>query len=214
MIMDRFWGMQGEPLLYEGERQIISADNIKIGGTSKGDSKLKDLNKGSFYVTNVRVIFISMVKKKAKLVSEKYDGLSIFYSDMANAEKVGPGGRSLKIECQYKTHKFIKKTAARIYFKNIPSDVADEVINRVIESQKDRIEEKKVAPKKKETVQEKQPPPEPQKPEVPADIQYMINELEDEDIELQCPKCGTFIKYKPGLDVCPACKEKVKFFAD
>jgi rubrerythrin len=92
--------------------------------------------------------------------------------------------------------------------------VADEVINRVIESQKDRIEEKKVAPKKKETVQEKQPPPEPQKPEVPADIQYMINELEDEDIELQCPKCGTFIKYKPGLDVCPACKEKVKFFAD
>ncbi|TFF90257.1 MAG: hypothetical protein EU548_03915 [Promethearchaeota archaeon] len=212
--MDRFWGQDGQPLLYEGERLIISADKVKIGGTSKGDSKLKSLNKGSLYVTNVRVIFISIVKKKADLISEKYDGLSIFYTDITNAERVGPGGRSLKIECQYKKHKLIKKTAARIYFKSIPSDIADEIINQHTKTLKDKIEEtpskKKEKPKKvKETYEE-----EPEEAEIPPDIRYMINELGQEEVELQCPKCGSLIKYKPGLKVCPICKKKVNFFSE
>ncbi|MHA1271653.1 MAG: hypothetical protein ACTSPY_17810 [Candidatus Helarchaeota archaeon] len=215
--MDRFWGNNGEPLLYEGERSIISAENVKIGETSKGDPKLGHLKQGTLYVTNVRLVFISLVKKKAKLISEKYDGLSIFYSDITNAERVGPGGRSLKIECEYTTHKFIKKIAARIYFKSIPSDVADTIVKRVTESIKDRIESGKIKEKAKEKIKEKKkieaPPPEPTKPEIPPDIQYMINELGGDSIELQCPKCGSFVNYKPGMDRCPVCNEKVKFFA-
>ena len=214
--MDRFWGQNGEPLLYEGEKSVISADKIKIGETSKGDSKLKNLKQGTLYVTNVRIVFISLIKKKAKLISEKFDGLSIFYSDITNAERIGPSGRSLKIECEYTTHKLVKKIAARIYFKSIPSDVADEVINRVKESIKDRIEKGKFKEKKKKLKKEKDKELtslEPQKPKVSADIQYMINELDGESIELQCPKCGSFIQYKPGLEKCPICKEKVKFFA-
>ncbi|MBD3227534.1 MAG: hypothetical protein GF329_05025 [Candidatus Lokiarchaeota archaeon] len=212
--MDRFWGQDGQPLLYEGERLTISAEKVKIGGTSKGDSKLKSLKKGSLYVTNVRVIFISMVNKKANLIGEKFDGLSIFYSDVTNAERVGPGGRSLKIECQYKKHKFIKKTAARIYFKNIPSDIADEIIKKVNESMKDKIVEKpkkkKEKPKKvKETYE-----PEEEEPDIPPDIRYMINELDQDEVELQCPKCGCLIKYKPGLKICPACKKEVNFFSE
>ncbi|MHA1311674.1 MAG: hypothetical protein ACTSQO_12245 [Candidatus Helarchaeota archaeon] len=211
--MERFWGNNGEPLLYEGERSIISAQNVKIGETSRGDPKFKTLKQGTLYVTNVRIIFISLIKKKAKLISEKYDGLSIFYSDITNAERVGPGGRSLKIECEYTTYKLIKKVAARIYFKSIPSDIADEIVKKVTEAIKDKIEGKKIKEKKKIVKEEKATIPEEPKPNIPPDIQYMINELGDEPIEIQCPKCGSLIEYRPGLEICPICKEKVKFFA-
>ncbi len=211
--MDRFWGNDGQPLLYEGEKHIISADNIKISEVSKG-IKSKEFKSGTLYVTNVRVIFISLVKKKADLIGEKYNGVSIFYSDITNAERVGPGGRSLKIECEYTAYKFIKKTAARIYFKGVPADVADEVIKRVNESIKDKIEKKKIKEKKKPPKEPEMPTPEPVKPNIPPDVQYMINELGDGEIELQCPKCGALVQYKPGLEICPVCKSKVKFFAD
>jgi len=215
--MDRFWGNHGEPLLYEGERIIVQADGVKIGETSKGDAKLKKLKQGTFYVTNIRIIFISLVNKKAKLVGEKYDGLSIFYSDISNAERVGPGGRSLKVECVYKTLKVVKKVAARIYFKSIPSDIADEVVKRVTEVQRERVNDIKLeVHKEEESVKaskkvETKPKPEV---EVPPDIQYMIHELGEDEIEVQCPKCGALVIYKPGLDVCPVCKKKVKFFAE
>ena len=96
-ILDRYWNEDGQPFLFQNEQILITAPGVTPKVLSGLNIKIKDVKKGILYISNLRLIFVCEVKKKAKDPRHKYDGFSIFYTDIHSASLVGKG--SLKIEC-------------------------------------------------------------------------------------------------------------------
>ncbi|MHA1267773.1 MAG: hypothetical protein ACTSRS_21235 [Candidatus Helarchaeota archaeon] len=214
--MDRYWQEDGKPFLFQNEQVLLTATGVTPRVVSGLNIKIKDLKKGTLYVTNLRLIFICQMKKKAKDPRLMYDGFSLFYSDVNSAAIVGKG--SLKIEAILEKGT-IKSKKANIYFKDIPKEIQNEAVIRIEESLKDRgmptvIDEP--------VYTEPESKPEPQKPKkmealkplYSESVDYMFSEIGDEPIELTCPACGSLVTYHRGMTICPACKKHVKFIAD
>ncbi len=217
-ILDRYWNEDGQPFLFQNEQILLTAPGVTPKVLSGLNIKLKDLKKGTLYISNIRLIFVCEVKSKAKDPRLKFDGFSIFYTDVSAASLVGKG--SLKIETILEKGT-IKSKKANIYFKDLPKDIQNETIIRIEESLKDRglpyaIEdpaylgsmeepEEKVEKPKKE-----RPPP----PMYSSSVDYLLDDVGDDDLHLTCPLCGSLVKYYRGMTTCPACKRIVKFIAD
>ena len=216
IILDRYWNEEGQPFLFQDEQVLLTAPGVTPRVVSGLNVKIKDLKTGTLFITNIRLIFICQVKKKAKDPRLMYDGVSIFYSDVDKASIVGKG--SLKIECILEKGT-LRSKKANIFFKDIPKDIQNEAVIRIEESLKDRgmppvVDEpiyEEEHEEKKEKKQKSTPPP---APIYSRSVDYLLSEVEDEDIELTCPACGSYVRYRRGMTVCPACKRKVKFIAD
>ncbi|NVM52365.1 MAG: hypothetical protein HWN66_01595 [Candidatus Helarchaeota archaeon] len=211
--MDRYWNEEGQPFLFQDEQILLTAPGVTPRVVSGLNIKLKDLKKGTLYVSNLRLIFICQMKKKAKDPRLMYDGFSLFYSDVNSASLVGKG--SLKIEAVLEKGT-LKSKKANIYFKDIPKDIQNEAVIRIEESLKDRgiptvIDEPVYEEPKKEAIEKKVPPPESR---VSDSVQYLLSDIDEDVIELTCPSCGSLVNYRPGMYICPACKKNVKFIAD
>ncbi len=212
--MDRYWDEEGRPFLFQDEQILITAPGVTPRVVSGLNIKLKDLKKGTLYISNLRLIFVCKVKNKAKDPRMMYDGFSLFYSDVNSATITAKG--SLKIECILEKGT-LKSKKANIYFKDLPKDIRNEAVIRIEESLKDRglpttieepvYEEPEVKKEKKKKIS---PPP----PMYSKNVECLLNEVGDEVVELTCPLCGSIVNYHRGMTTCPACKRRVKFIAD
>ncbi|MHA1278713.1 MAG: hypothetical protein ACTSQI_08580 [Candidatus Helarchaeota archaeon] len=212
--MDRYWNEDGQPFMFQDEQILITAPGVTPKVVSGLNIKLKDLTKGTLYISNLRIIFVCKVKKKAKDPRMLYDGFSLFYSDV-NSASITPKG-SLKIECIIEKGT-LKSKKANIFFKDLPKEIRNEAVIRIEESLKDRglpnaIDEPVYEePVEKERKKEKIAPPPPM---YSQSVDYLLNEVGADTVELTCPLCGSLISYRAGMTICPACKRKVKFIAD
>jgi len=216
--MDRYWQEDGRPFLLQNEQVLITAPGVTPRVLSGLNIKLKELKAGTLYITNLRLTFICEMNKKAKDPRMRFDGFSIFYSDISSAAIVGKG--SLKVECVLEKGA-LKSKKANIYFKDIPKEVQSEAVVRIEESLKDRglpevVDEivQGESAKQKETKKKKTAAPPVEKPLYSKDVESLFSEINGETIELTCPACGSLVTYQPGMKTCPACKREVKFIAD
>ncbi|NVM27519.1 MAG: hypothetical protein HWN65_01645 [Candidatus Helarchaeota archaeon] len=210
--MDRYWQDDGKPFLFQNEQVLLTAPGVTPKVVSGLNIKLKDLKKGTLYISNLRMIFICEVKKKAKDPRLRFDGFSIFYSDVDSAKIVGKG--SLKVEAILDKGT-LKSKKANIYFKDIPKDIQNEAVIRIEESLKDRgtpstVDEPVYVEPGKEKMQKVAPPT----PMYSKSVEYLLGDLGEDAIELTCPACGSLVTYRMGMTICPACKRNVKFIAD
>ncbi|MFX1295631.1 MAG: hypothetical protein ACFFD2_12370 [Promethearchaeota archaeon] len=212
--MDRYWNEEGKPFLFQNEQILITAPGVSPRVVSGLNIKLKNLTKGTLYISNLRIIFVCRVKKKAKDPRMMYDGFSIFYSDVNSALITQKG--SLKVECILEKGT-LKSKKANIYFKDLQKDIRNEVAIRIEESLKDRglpsiIDEPIYEePEKEKEKKEKVVAPAPM---YSSSVEYLLSDVEGEGIELTCPQCGSLVSYYRGMTTCPVCKRNVKFIAD
>lgn len=213
--MDRYWQDDGRPFLLQNEQVLITAPGVTPRVLSGLNVKLKELKAGTLYITNLRLIFVCEINAKAKDPRMKFDGFTLFYSDVNKASIVGKG--SLKVECVLEKGT-LKSKKANVYFKDLPKEIQNEAVIRIEESLKTRGEMVVVdetvqgeGAKKKE---EKKKKVQPQAPAYSKDVESLLDEIDEDAIELTCPACGSLITYKPGMTTCPACKRDVKFIAD
>ncbi|TFG04320.1 MAG: hypothetical protein EU536_04860 [Promethearchaeota archaeon] len=215
--MDRYWEDDGKPFLFQNEQVLLTAAGVTPKVMSGLNIKLKDFDKGTLYVTNIRLVFICQVKKKAKDPRLMWDGFSLFYSDVDSASIVGKG--SLKIEAVLEKGT-LRSKKANIYFKDIPKDIQNEAVIRIEESLKDRgmpvsvDEPVYVEPEAEKEKKVKEKPAAPPPPMYSESVDYLLNEIGDESVELTCPLCGSLVTYQRGMTTCPACRQQVKFIAD
>jgi hypothetical protein len=211
--LDRYWNEEGQPFMFDSEQIMLTAPGVTPKVVSGLNIKLKDLKKGTLYISSLRIIFICKVKKKAKDPRLMFDGFSLFYSDI-DAASITPKG-SLKIECILEKGT-LKSKKANIYFKDLPKDIRNEAVIRIEESLEDRglpstIDEPVYEEPEKEEKKEKVEPPPLM---YSQSVDYLLGEVGGEAIELTCPLCGSLVSYRPGMTTCPACKRQVKFIAD
>jgi rubrerythrin len=198
--MDRYWQDDGRPFLLQNEQVLITAPGVTPRVLSGLNVKLKELKAGTLYITNMRLIFVCEMNKKAKDPRMKFDGFTLFYSDVNKASIVGKG--SLKVECVLEKGT-LKSKKANIYFKeSLKSRGEMLVVDETVQGE---------GKKKKE---EKSKKVQPQAPSCSKDVESLLSEINEEAIELTCPACGSLITYQPGMTTCPACKRNVKFIAD
>lgn len=212
--MDRYWQEDGKPFLFQNEQVLLTAAGVSPKVVSGLNVKLKDLKTGTLYITNLRLVFICEVKKKAKDPRLRWDGFSIFYSDINSATIVGKG--SLKVEAVLEKGT-LKSKKANIYFKDIPKEIQNEAVIRIEESLKDRglptvIDEPVFTEPEPEEPQSTAPVYTP--PVYSESVDYLLSEVGEEAVELTCPACGSLVTYRRGMTICPACKRNVKFIAD
>jgi len=215
--MDRYWQEDGRPFLLQNEQVLITAPGVTPRVVSGLNIKLKELKAGTLYITNLRLTFVCEMNRKAKDPRLRFDGFSIFYSDISSAAIVGKG--SLKVECILEKGT-LKSKKANIYFKDLPKEIQSEAVVRIEESLKDRglaeVMDESVqgeTEKKKEKAKRKIPSP-VEKPLYSKDVESLLGEINEDSIELTCPACGSLVIYQPGMRTCPACKREVKFIAD
>ena len=213
--MDRYWQDDGRPFLLQNEQVLITAPGVTPRVLSGLNVKLKDLKAGTLYITNIRLIFVCEINQKAKDPRMRFDGFSLFYSDVNAASIVGKG--SLKVECVLEKGT-LKSKKANIFFKDMPKEIQNEAVIRIEESLKGRglpaVVDEAVqgeSAKKKEELKKKV---QPQAPVYSKDVESLLDEIDVETIELTCPACGSLVSYQPGMTTCPACKRNVKFIAD
>jgi len=213
--MDRYWQDDGRPFLLQNEQVLITAPGVTPRVLSGLNVKLKELKAGTLYITNMRLIFVCEMNKKAKDPRMKFDGFTLFYSDVNKASIVGKG--SLKVECVLEKGT-LKSKKANIYFKDLPKEIQNEAVIRIEESLKSRGEmlvvDETVQGEGKKKKEEKPKKVQPQAPSCSKDVESLLSEINEEAIELTCPACGSLITYQPGMTTCPACKRNVKFIAD
>jgi hypothetical protein len=213
--MDRYWQDDGRPFLLQNEQVLITAPGVTPRVLSGLNVKLKELKAGTLYITNMRLIFVCEMNKKAKDPRMKFDGFTLFYSDVNKASIVGKG--SLKVECVLEKGT-LKSKKANIYFKDLPKEIQNEAVIRIEESLKSRGEmlvvDETVQGEGKKKKEEKSKKVQPQAPSCSKDVESLLSEINEEAIELTCPACGSLITYQPGMTTCPACKRNVKFIAD
>jgi len=214
--MDRYWQEDGRPFLLQNEQVLITAPGVTPRVVSGLNIKLKELKAGTLYITNLRLTFVCEMNKKAKDPRLRFDGFSIFYSDISSAKIVGKG--SLKVECVLEKGT-LKSKKANIYFKDIAKEIQSEAVVRIEESLKDRglpevVDETVQGEGEKKKAKKKSAPPPVERPPYSKDVESLLGEINGEAIELTCPACGSLINYQPGMRTCPACKREVKFIAD
>ncbi|MDD1779075.1 MAG: hypothetical protein LUQ65_12990 [Candidatus Helarchaeota archaeon] len=214
--MDRYWQDDGRPFLLQNEQVLITGPGVTPRVLSGLNVTLKELKAGTLYITNMRLIFVCETNKKAKDPRMRFDGFTLFYSDVKAASIVGKG--SLKVECVLEKGT-LKSKKANVYFKDLPKELQNEAVIRIEESLKTRgemvvVDEtvqgegvKKKEKKEKQKVQ-------PQAPSYSKDVESLLSEIDENAIELTCPACGSLVNYQPGMTTCPACKRTVKFIAD
>jgi hypothetical protein len=213
--MDRYWQDDGRPFLLQNEQVLITAPGVTPRVLSGLNVKLKDFKAGTLYITNMRLIFVCEMNQKAKDPRMRFDGFTLFYSDVNAASIVGKG--SLKVECVLEKGT-LKSKKANIYFKDLPKEIQNEAVIRIEESLKTRgqmvvVDDavKGEGEKKKEEKKKKVQPP---APTYSKDVESLLSEIDEETIELTCPACGSLVTYQLGMTTCPACKRTVKFIAD
>ena len=213
--MDRYWQDDGRPFLLQNEQVLITAPGVTPRVMSGLNVKLKELKAGTLYITNMRLIFVCEMNKKAKDPRMRFDGFSLFYSDVNAAAIVGKG--SLKVECVLEKGT-LKSKKANIYFKDMPKEIQNEAVIRIEESLKGRglatVVEEAVQREGEKKKEEKKKKVQPQTPAYSRDVESLLDEINEEAIELTCPACGSLVSYQPGMRTCPACKRDVKFIAD
>jgi len=217
VILDRYWQEDGKPFLFQNEQVLLTAAGVTPKVVSGLNIKIKNLKKGTLYITNLRLVFICQVKKKAKDPRMMYDGFSLFYSDVNKASIVGKG--SLKIEAILEKGT-LKSKKANVYFKDIPKDIRNEAVIRIEESLKDRgmpsvIDEPMyIEPEAELEEKSNENKVTYQSPMYSDSVDYLLSEVGEDAVELTCPECGSFVTYRRGMTICPACKRNVKFIAD
>jgi hypothetical protein len=213
--MDRYWQDDGRPFLLQNEQVLITAPGVTPRVMSGLNVKLKELKAGTLYITNMRLIFVCETNKKAKDPRMRFDGFSLFYSDVNAAAIVGKG--SLKVECVLEKGT-LKSKKANIYFKDMPKEIQNEAVIRIEESLKGRglatAVDEAVQGEGEKKKEEKKKKVQPQAPAYSRDVESLLDEINEEAIDLTCPACGSLVSYQPGMRTCPACKRDVKFIAD
>jgi len=213
--MDRYWQDDGRPFLLQNEQVLITAPGVTPRVMSGLNVKLKELKAGTLYITNMRLIFVCEMNKKAKDPRMRFDGFSLFYSDVNAAAIVGKG--SLKVECVLEKGT-LKSKKANIYFKDMPKEIQNEAVIRIEESLKGRglatAVDEAVQGEGEKKKEEKKKKVQPQAPAYSRDVESLLDEINEEAIDLTCPACGSLVSYQPGMRTCPACKRDVKFIAD
>ncbi len=213
--MDRYWQDDGRPFLLQNEQVLITAPGVTPRVMSGLNVKLKELKAGTLYITNMRLIFVCEMNKKAKDPRMRFDGFSLFYSDVNAAAIVGKG--SLKVECMLEKGT-LKSKKANIYFKDMPKEIQNEAVIRIEESLKGRglatVVDEAVQGEGEKKKEEKKKKVQPQAPAYSRDVESLLDEINEEAIDLTCPACGSLVSYQPGMRTCPACKRDVKFIAD